>query len=294
VKVTSIGHVVFDTPDIERSVDYYQNIMGIKVVDRDKDAVYLACPGDHHSVILRQGEARCRAISLNVGRDVDLKDVLKDLQDKGLTAKRMSHSAPGTDDLVLVDGPEDIRIELSHAPAHDTARASATTGIVPNRLGHIAFNVLDPQAATEFFVEAFEFRVSDWMGDFFAFLRCGADHHTINLLRGKQTKMHHVAFETRGWDHIKECCDLLSEHGYPLIWGPGRHGIGHNIFIYHLTPDGQIMELYAELDQMMDEELGYFDPRPWHKDKPQRPKTWTPGIDASNQWGIPTPDRFRD
>src|SRR5947207_576518 len=29
-----------------------------------------------------------------------------------------------------------------------------------------------------------------------------------------------------------------------------------------------------ELDQMKDEELGYPDPRPWHHDTPQRPKTW--------------------
>jgi hypothetical protein len=25
---------------------------------------------------------------------------------------------------------------------------------------------------------------------------------------------------------------------------------------------------------MHDEELGYFEPRPWHQDRPQRPKVW--------------------
>ncbi|OCJ32849.1 VOC family protein [Agrobacterium tumefaciens] len=294
MKVTSIGHVVFDTPDINRSIEYYENVMGIRVVDKADGAVFLACPQDRHSVILRQGEAACRAVSLNVSRDTDLGDVLKDLTEKGLRATRKSYSAPGTEDLVLIDGPEEIQIEITHAAEPGTVGAYDQKGVTPNRLGHIAFNVLDPQLATKFFVDVLDFKVSDWMGDFFAFLRCGPDHHTINLLRGQRRKMHHVAFETRGWDHIKESCDILSELGYPLIWGPGRHGVGHNIFIYHLTPDGQIMELYAELDQMVSEELGYFDPRPWHKDKPQRPKRWEPGIAASNQWGIPTPERFRD
>ena len=294
MKVTSIGHVVFDTPDINRSVEYYENVMGIKVVDKADGSIFLACPQDRHSIILRQGDAACRAVSLNVSDDTDLADVLKDLTAKGLRASRKSYSAPGTADLVVVDGPEEIQIEITHKTKPDNGTASDRTGVVPNRLGHIAFNVLDPQLATKFFVDVLDFKVSDWMGDFFAFLRCGTDHHTINLLRGQRRKMHHVAFETGGWDHIKASCDILSELGYPLIWGPGRHGIGHNIFIYHLTPDGQIMELYAELDQMVSEELGYFDPRPWHKDKPQRPKTWEPGIAASNQWGIPTPDRFRD
>jgi hypothetical protein len=35
---------------------------------------------------------------------------------------------------------------------------------------------------------------------------------------------------------------------------------------------------------MYDEELGFFEPRPWHQDRPQRPKVW--GDDTpSNWWG---------
>ena len=42
--------------------------------------------------------------------------------------------------------------------------------------------------------------------------------------------------------------------------------------------------LYAEMDRMSSEELGYFDPRPWHEDRPQRPKTW-PLETSKNYWG---------
>jgi hypothetical protein len=38
---------------------------------------------------------------------------------------------------------------------------------------------------------------------------------------------------------------------------------------------------------MKDEELGYFEPRPWHRDTPQRPKLWQPG--KTSIWG-PTPE----
>ena len=35
---------------------------------------------------------------------------------------------------------------------------------------------------------------------------------------------------------------------------------------------------------MFDEELGYFEPRPWHQDRLQRPKVW--GDDTpTNYWG---------
>ena len=34
----------------------------------------------------------------------------------------------------------------------------------------------------------------------------------------------------------------------------------------------------------IDEELGFFEPRPWHQDRPQRPKVWG-GDTPSNWWG---------
>jgi hypothetical protein len=42
---------------------------------------------------------------------------------------------------------------------------------------------------------------------------------------------------------------------------------------------------------MLDEELGYFKPRPWHRDRPQKPKTWH---GPSDVWGAPpTPEHLR-
>jgi hypothetical protein len=43
---------------------------------------------------------------------------------------------------------------------------------------------------------------------------------------------------------------------------------------------------------MPDEELGYFEPRPWHRDNPQRPKVWEPGPTA-NIWGMPPSADFQ-
>ena len=43
--------------------------------------------------------------------------------------------------------------------------------------------------------------------------------------------------------------------------GPGRHGPGHNVYTYHRNPDDQIVEMFTELDKMLDESLGYFEPK---------------------------------
>jgi len=92
-------------------------------------------------------------------------------------------------------------------------------------------------------------------------------------------------FELRDWAHVQRACDQLGRKGRPDHLGPGRHGIGHNIFIYHFDPDHRVVEYYTELDQMKDEAGGYFEPRPWHKDHPQRPKVWTDFKAARLTWG---------
>jgi hypothetical protein len=127
--------------------------------------------------------------------------------------------------------------------------------------------------------------VSDWIEDWFVFMRCGPDHHTINFVRGKRTQMHHVAFELKDWPQVQSACDFLGSKKIPIIWGPGRHGPGHNIYTYHRNPDDQIIEMFTELDKMLDENLGYFEPRPWHRDHPQVPKVWGPL--PTDIWGPP-------
>lgn len=294
IKVSAIAHATFETPDLERMSDYYQHVLGLAVVERAGNAAYLACPLDYHSVVLKAGrDARCSQITFQVPRDIDLNDAAKILSSDGLSAKIATDSEPSAPATLSFDGPDGIRVGLISERTVPQGR-SPVDGIGPRKLGHIAFKVDDVQGSVDFFVKILGFRVSDWMGDFFAFLRCGPDHHTLNVLHGKANKMHHIAFEARDWEHIRTACDFLGKQKIPLIWGPGRHGVGHNIFIYHLTPDGQIMELYTDLDQMTDEASGAFDPRPWHEDNPQRPKVWQPGPSASNIWGIPTPPLFRE
>jgi hypothetical protein len=48
--------------------------------------------------------------------------------------------------------------------------------------------------------------------------------------------------------------------------------IGHNVATYHRNSDLTRIEIFTEMDQMKDETLGYWDPRPWHQERPLYPK----------------------
>ena len=294
IRVKRIAHAAFLTPDLDRQIDYYTEVLGLTLVEREADTAYLASTLDHHSVVLRKAsEAKCDRLAFQIAPDGDLEAFAKQVETHGIKVERKSSPEPTIPEMISFSDPKGTILEVFRERAF-APQPFNEKGIVPLKLGHVAFNVVDVKKVAAFYCDVLGFRVSDWMGDFFAFLRCGPDHHTINLVDSQRAKVHHIAFELRNWGHIQTACDYLSTHGYPLVWGPGRHGIGHNLFTYHHNPDGHLTELFSELDRMNDEELGYFEPRPWHRDRPQKPKVWAKDPMAANLWGITPPDGFLD
>lgn len=292
IGVRKIAHATYEMPDLEPQIDYYTNVLGLTLIEREKDAAYLASTVDHHSVVLRKGdEIKCVNLGFQIGPDDDLDGFERQTQAQGVKTERKRDAEPTISDMVTFSDPKGTIMEVFRRP-EPLRQKFQLKGIVPHKLGHVAFHVTDVKNITQFYCDVLGFRVSDWMGDHFSFLRCGPDHHTINLIETGKNKHFHTAFELRDWAHMQQACDYLSIHGYRMLWGPGRHGIGHNLFSYHRSPTGLITELFAELDQMKDEALGCFEPRPWHRDNPQRPKVWPKDPNAANLWGPMPPDEM--
>jgi len=292
IRVKKIAHASYEVPDVDQQADYYSNILGMTVAAKEKDATFIANTVDHHSVVLRKGaQPQCVRVGFQIGPDDDLDAFEKQVQGHGIKTRRQKDADPSVTDAVTFEDPKGTVMEVFKRDAFAGQRFPSK-GIVPHKLGHVAFHVTDVKHVTKFYCDVLGFRESDWMADFFSFLRCGPDHHTINLMQTGSNRHFHTAFELRDWAHLQTACDYLSLNGYKLLWGPGRHGIGHNLFAYHRSPNGLITELFAELDQMKDEALGYFDPRPWHRDYPQRPKVWPKDPASANLWGPGPPEEM--
>jgi catechol 2,3-dioxygenase-like lactoylglutathione lyase family enzyme len=107
-------------------------------------------------------------------------------------------------------------------------------GAGPPKLGHIAHFVEDPKAIADFYRRVLGFQVSDWIDDYFVFLRCNPDHHTVNFIRGSKINTHHIAFELKDFaHHMQDACELLALRKMPIKGGPARHCPGHNVAIHH-------------------------------------------------------------
>jgi catechol 2,3-dioxygenase-like lactoylglutathione lyase family enzyme len=287
--VSKLGYVEFTTPDPDRLIEYYASCLGFHIEERSIDEAYLTTDFDHHSVVIRRGDKGART---TVGYQVSgsLDDAAKRLADAGYPVSRRSDIAPSTPDvLVLAEPGTDIPLHLYDAQT--TSGTGPGPAHRPTKLGHVAAFTPSLSRIQGFYQDLLGFRWSDTIGNFFVFLRCNADHHAANFLESmKLTGMHHVAYEMRDLNHLQTTLDHLAGKEYRLHWGPGRHGQGHNIFTYHRDPDGNTIELFTQLDSMIDEANGYFEPRPWHQDSPQVPKTWEVDIATANSWGPILPE----
>lgn len=146
---------------------------------------------------------------------------------------------------------------------------------LPARMQHFVCASTQTIAMMEFYRDVLGFiesdRVVDNDGDLSsAFLRSDAEHHSFAVFRAPQPGPDHHAYEVPNWNGIRDWADHCGDLEIPLWWGPGRHGVGNNLFFMIEDPDGYKVEFSAELEIMTEE---------------QPFREWPHGPRALNLWG---------
>lgn len=285
VRVSRLGYLSFDTPDLDRFVEHYTKILGFVATEQTSKQAFLTTGADHHCLVINKSDsARGRQV---VGYEIkeDLSSAQRRLSAAGLKSERRSDIGPGTPDvLVLTEPGTGSMIHLYQEQEKCGLKPSLDHR--PTKLGHAGAYTSDLALTRSFYEKALGFRWSDSIGDFFVFMGCNADHHAGVFMQSDSMRgVHHTAYEARDLNHLQTMIDNLVRNGLKLYWGPGRHAVGHNVFAYHDDPDGNHVEVFTQLDVMLDEEKGYYEPRPWHEHAPMVPKVWEPTPAAMNMWG---------
>ncbi|HWM97768.1 MAG TPA: VOC family protein, partial [Streptosporangiaceae bacterium] len=168
------------------------------------------------------------------------------------------------------------RILRSSRRADAVARSGA---VRPRRLGHAVLGTADLAASKAFFVDGLGFRVSDYISDRGAFLRCSGDHHNVLILAAPVPFLHHTSWEVDDVDEIgRGATAMLEGHPERHVWGLGRHHAGANFFWYLCDPAGNFSEYFSDMDCNLDDQL------------------WSPevfeGREGLYAWGPPPPPSF--
>jgi catechol 2,3-dioxygenase-like lactoylglutathione lyase family enzyme len=116
IKVTRIGHATFETPDVERQIAYFTDIVGLVLAERDGDRAFLATRLGDLVVQLEKGAAsRCARISFQVAPDTDFADLRRGLEAEGVRCDLRPDPSPGIERALTFADPKGTLIEVFSA-----------------------------------------------------------------------------------------------------------------------------------------------------------------------------------
>lgn len=288
--ITRASHVELTVGDLEQSIVFYRDVVGLIVTAREGDVAYLRGLEEaaHHSLVLRRSEdgPQCERLGFRVFEDDHLDALAVHLGRLGRTFSwaeppHLGRTLHCTDPAGV---PLEFCARMEVVPRHITS-FHLFRGGAGQRLDH--FQLLTPAVRTSCeFYAALGFRVSEYLaGDddemIAVFLQRKGNPHDIVLFRGDGPRLHHVAYTTIDAQTLLHACDAAGEAGFgPKVErGPGRHGPGHAQFVYMRDPDGHRVELFTNHYQMIDIEL---EPARWSIDDPGFATPW--GLPAQRSW----------
>ena len=129
------------------------------------------------------------------------------------------------------------------------------SGRAPRRLGHLVLGTPDIAATVALLTEGLGFKVSDTIDGVIAFLRCSTDHHNVAVVDSPVPQLQHYSWECDDIDHVGHTATALYRADPERqVWGMGRHFAGSNFYWYLRDPSGSFIELYSDLDQILDDD----------------------------------------
>jgi catechol 2,3-dioxygenase len=283
--IRAIGHVAIRTEHLDACVDQAVQVMGLVETARDGEGAYLSEGSRHHSL---QYIADDSGAVDHIGLEAADGDALLELRGR-LEAENVRIVEVVDDDLlgasVSFVGPEEFVFQAyvgmppAPAPQRQTSlyASQATTGVRPNRFGHVTVRVRDTQRMCDFLCTVLDFRISDAVSGGF-FVRCNVDHHGLGVMPGPG-EMHHHAWEVQSVADLARIGDRVHESGKHLLWGIVRHGVGNNIAAYFPDPAGPVVEYYTDMQKIYDD--SDFQLREWDED-------WY------SMWSLGRPEGFAD
>src|SRR5690242_11530697 len=94
-RFTRLRHATFASPDSERLLDYYRAVIGLGLVGRDRDRIFLASDSEQLSLVMEPGDAALASIAFEISPHADLDALRAALQQSGLRPELQSDALPG-------------------------------------------------------------------------------------------------------------------------------------------------------------------------------------------------------
>lgn len=288
--LSHLSYVAVTSPDVEASVAFYEQHVGLTVVDRIDGSVYLRCWGDYYrySVVIVPGdEPSLSTMAWRTSSAEALEEAAKRLKAEGVEGEWFD--GPSIGRAYRFVGPWGHSMTL-HWDVERHVAAPAVASIYPDRpekrssvagaprqLDHvtIATSSVDDFAAWYNRVLGFRIMAKTILDEapisVFSVLTTNEKSHDLGVVldgSSKAGRINHYAFWVDTREELLIAADVLMENGIPIEYGPSIHGIGEQNFLYYREPSTLRIELNTG---------GYRNYVPdWE------PNTWKPSLGSNN------------
>ncbi len=264
----SLNHLEIESRDPKRLAKFYSNVMDMKI-NMLTNKKFL-CEGPGRKIIIKTGENNTLGYAGMVCKNeenlerykeflkinkCEINDFVSEFYQSG------SFSLQDPDNNMICFGVQ-------------KKENNSYTKSVHAPLQHLTFASKDVERFQNFYQRKLGFQVTDRVikstGELATcFTTSNHEHHTIACFKSSQNGMDHHSYEAGEWNNIKTWCDHFAQNNVKLMWGPGRHGPGNNLFVFIEDIDGNWIEISAELETVIG--------RP--------PKNWPQEEKTLNLWG---------
>ena len=263
-----LHHLEINSSDPERLAEFYSNVMDM-ILKRVSNQKFL-CEGPNRKIIIIKGKNKTLGYAGMICKNEENLERYKKflIQNKceinnfeSEFYKAGSFSLHDPDDNMICFGvlnnENSFYTKSIHAP-----------------LQHLTFASKDVEKFQTFYEKKLGFQVTDRVikssGELATcFTTSNHEHHTIACFKSSKKGVDHHSYEAGEWNNIKLWCDHFAKNNIQLMWGPGRHGPGNNLFVFIEDIDGNWIEISAELETVIG--------RP--------PKNWPQEEKTLNLWG---------
>lgn len=288
--ISHAGSISLGTKDIEKSLWFFRDILGMEEVERDGDVAYLRAYQElrHHSLVLRQqGEAVVNAFSFRTRRPQDVELFYEHLQREEIESIEIpagTEKGRGTAVRFLLPGgnhPVELYFDMEKTPCAEEIRSrlpsnsSTRRGLGVRRLDHFnvqtspqTINATEQWAREHLGLKRREFAyLPNHPGTLMAsWTSVTSQMHDIAFVANSEDKtgqMHHLAYNLENMSDALTAADILRDLDVSYGVGPGKHGIGQAMYLYvHDPGSDHRVELYAGGYQIFDEDWEAIEWRP--------------------------------
>jgi catechol 2,3-dioxygenase len=270
-QIAKLGHVALVTPDLDGSVWFFRDVLGLEQTDKRGDTVFLRAWGEleHHSLSLTAGaEAVVEHIGWRTTRPEDVGAFAAALGAQDVDVRHLEPDEElGQGDAIRFHLPAGghpfelyYDIEKPTPPGDTRARLmsrlrSGAHRVSPRRLDHVNIWTDHVGKSERWLADTLGFRTHEVIraggGDLIAtFMAVTSLSHDIAIFAdlggGRANRFHHLAYYLDNREDVLRGTDLLAEHGVAIEFGPVHHGIGQSLTVYARDPSsGHRVELCA-------------------------------------------------